>query len=196
MLKLEHNGITIRNSVEEGDSFLNLTDMWKACGSDPSKKPTFWLRDAGKDFVEFIAETQGLSVDQLLRKQPGNPRTGDGGSTLAHWQIGLAYAKYLSHEFHAKCNTIVREYIEGRRVTEQQAKELEQFVRTLPANRPKQWDWDIADIFSDLYGKKPTRRRYPPWMRMIIKKLTDARIPKVINDETRRLAQQTGARWE
>lgn len=39
---------------------------------------------------------------------------GKGGGTYAHWQLGLAYAKYLSPEFHICCNTVVRERMEGK----------------------------------------------------------------------------------
>lgn len=38
---------------------------------------------------------------------------GKGGATFAHWQIGLAYAKYLSPEFHMWCNEVVRERMEA-----------------------------------------------------------------------------------
>ena len=34
----------------------------------------------------------------------------------AHWQIGIAYAKYLSPEFHVWCNTVVRDRMEGKLV--------------------------------------------------------------------------------
>ena len=33
---------------------------------------------------------------------------GNGGGTWAHWQLALAYAKYLSPEFHTWCNDVVR----------------------------------------------------------------------------------------
>ena len=38
---------------------------------------------------------------------------GRSGATFAHWQIALAYAKYLSPEFHMWCNEVVREKMEG-----------------------------------------------------------------------------------
>src|SRR5262249_49670413 len=36
----------------------------------------------------------------------------DLGTTWAHWQIALAYAKYLSHEFHRFVNEAFREWAE------------------------------------------------------------------------------------
>ena len=37
---------------------------------------------------------------------------GNGGSTWAHWQLALAYARYLSPAFHAWCNAVVRNAVE------------------------------------------------------------------------------------
>lgn len=40
-------------------------------------------------------------------------RGGRAPGTWAHWQIALAYAKYLSPEFHIWCNTVVRDRMNG-----------------------------------------------------------------------------------
>lgn len=88
---------------------LNLTDMWRAAGSDASKRPVEWLRSkAARAFIEHL----GVMVGNSHLFKVGAGRT---GSTSAHWQIGLAYAKYLSPEFHMWCNTVVRERMEGQR---------------------------------------------------------------------------------
>ena len=103
--------------IHQRDEMLSLTDMWKAAGSDPSRTPYEWLRSGdGERFVEFLASTLGVT-------EPGKNRFGlvhvtKGGSTrggtLAHWQVGLAFAKHLSPEFHMWCNTVVRERMMGR----------------------------------------------------------------------------------
>lgn len=103
---LAFNGVEIR---DRGD-MLSLTDMWRASGSISHQKPADWLRDLGtKTFVEFVADRQKVLPEHLFQTSKG--RT---GATFAHWQIGLAYAKYLSPEFHMWCNTVVRERMEGR----------------------------------------------------------------------------------
>ncbi|SBW12709.1 conserved hypothetical protein [uncultured Alphaproteobacteria bacterium] len=108
---LVYNGAAIRAVGER----LNLTDMWKAAGADPSRRPVEWLRSAEAiRFVEFLAETTGEKVGDSHLFQVAKGRT---GSTTAHWQIGLAYAKYLSPDFHMWCNTVVREKMEGRSVS-------------------------------------------------------------------------------
>lgn len=107
-LKLVYNGTPIHDRGE----MLCLTDMWRAAGSDPSKRPANW-RDLPntREFGEFIIATLmvGKSYDELFEVVRGGPDP----ATWAHWQIAMAYAKYLSPEFHAWCNEVVRAHMEG-----------------------------------------------------------------------------------
>jgi len=102
---LTFNGSVIRDRSDK----LNLTDMWRAAGGDESRRPANWARKEGADFIAHMAD--------ILNVPNGHIQTTRGGrdpATWAHWQIGLAYAKYLSPEFHAWCNTVVRERMEGK----------------------------------------------------------------------------------
>lgn len=100
------NGIVIHDKSEK----LSLTDMWKAAGGDLARQPSEWLRSSdAKRFIEFLSDTQNLGNSQVIKIQRGK-----GGGTWAHWQIALAYAKYLSPEFHMWCNQVVRAHMEGR----------------------------------------------------------------------------------
>lgn len=83
-----------------------LTDMWKADGSNRHRKPYEWARYEGAEFIEKLQEKAGGARLLEVRK-------GRGGGTWAHWQIAMAYAQYLSPEFHAWCNAVVRSYMEG-----------------------------------------------------------------------------------
>jgi hypothetical protein len=89
------------------DEKVNLTDMWKAAGADPNKRPAEWLRR--ESTVEFSAalETMGLA-HTLTDVEPGNPRTGKPPTSWAHWHLALAYARYLSPTFHVWCNDVIR----------------------------------------------------------------------------------------
>lgn len=102
-------GLTFRGSVIQIDGeMLSLTDMWRAAGADASKRPVEWLRSkAAGDFIEHLELMVGNS--HLLHVESGR-----GGSTMAHWHIGLAYAKYLSPAFHVWCNEVVRAHMDGR----------------------------------------------------------------------------------
>lgn len=101
---LEYNGAAIRID----DDKLNLTDMWRAAGSPENREPYNWARKEGTAFIEAVSLNLNLPDSQVLTSTRGK-----NGGTTAHWQIGLAYAKYLSPEFHMWCNTVVRERMEG-----------------------------------------------------------------------------------
>jgi hypothetical protein len=104
------NTLAFRGAViRDRNEFLCLTDMWKAAGSPEHKNPAQWRRHPGT--AEFIDHVGDIVCQQhnIWRGEPG--RT---GGTWAHWQIGLAYAKHLSPEFHVWCNEVVRAHMEGR----------------------------------------------------------------------------------
>jgi hypothetical protein len=105
---LVYSGMRIRNR----DEMLCLTDMWRAAGGDdPSKRPAEWLRQEGpQEFIRYIADDLDMGITHIAFAEKGG-REG-GGATWAHWQVGLAYAKYLSPEFHAWCNEVVRSHME------------------------------------------------------------------------------------
>lgn len=108
MNSLVFDGKQIRTDSE----FLNLTDMWKSAGSDPSKRPALWMQtEQARDFAEFVAENLNVAngYNELFRIVRG----GKSPATWAHWQVGLAYAKYLSPAFHAWANQAVRDYMSG-----------------------------------------------------------------------------------
>lgn len=99
-------------AINRRDEMLSLTDMWKAAGSPERQRPADWKNDASNvAFLNHVAMISNTAPDGIWNGQRGN-----GGSTFAHWQVGLAYAKYLSPEFHVWCNTVVRERMEGRPV--------------------------------------------------------------------------------
>lgn len=101
---LVYNGaeIAVKNEM------LSLTDMWKASGAPANREPYNWARKEGGAFIAAVAIAHNLSDRQVMTKKRGK-----GGATLAHWQVGMAYAKYLNHDFHMWCNEVVRERMEG-----------------------------------------------------------------------------------
>jgi hypothetical protein len=102
--RFSFNNVVLR---DEGE-FLCLTDMWRAAGAADAKRPSDWLALPGtRDFAEYLnAEKSGID---LVRTQRGGTDPG----TWAHWQLGMAYAKYLSPAFHAWCNEVVRKVMRG-----------------------------------------------------------------------------------
>ncbi|MEC5289377.1 MULTISPECIES: KilA-N domain-containing protein [unclassified Aurantimonas] len=101
---LIYNGEIIHAKAET----LSLTDMWKAAGSPANRDPGQWQRlSQAAEFIEHVSVIMGIPHDNLVTAKKR-------GGTWANWQIGLAYAKYLSPEFHMWCNTVVRAVMEGR----------------------------------------------------------------------------------
>lgn len=103
--RLNYNGHVI---TDKGD-MLSLTDMWKAAGEPEGKRPANWARKEGEPFIEAVGMSLNVPHGHIMKTQRGK-----GGATLAHWQVGLAYAKYLDHGFHMWCNTQVRAVMEGK----------------------------------------------------------------------------------
>ena len=135
--KLVFNGVTIHDR----DEMLSLTDMWRAQGGDKSRQPSEWLDSAdGKRFCETAVEflnplknikpgDSGFEENQLVITKRGGKAPG----TWAHWQIALAYAKYLSPEFHMQCNVVIRSYMEGRPARSPMQQALANHGASLPA---------------------------------------------------------------
>lgn len=55
----------------------------------------------GRDFIDFVATNLKADAGHIYRTQRGK-----GGGTFAHWQIALAYAKYLSPALHMQVNEV------------------------------------------------------------------------------------------
>lgn len=91
------------NKITVTDGMLNLTSLWKACGRNQNRKPAEFLRWEGSQrLIDAVDEKLGkVGISQLI-----NITKGRYGGTFAHPIIGLAYAKYLSPEFHIWCNEI------------------------------------------------------------------------------------------
>ena len=83
--------------IQFGDELVNLTNMWKACGSKKSQRPYEWLAlpETNRFLESLDNEFKGQKI-RLLKTVKGRY-----GGTYGHYQIALAYAKYLSPTFHA-----------------------------------------------------------------------------------------------
>lgn len=165
---LSYDGAAIRDDGE----MLCLTDMWKAHGSDPAKRPANWLqRDSSQEFIAFVAESKEVQIPHLLRKQGGNPRTGEGGAMWAHWQIAFAYAKWISPAFHAWCNEAARERMRGRTVVQDR---IRLYLVASPTEYRRLWEDEVIEALARLYriARDPSKG-FPVWLCGIAGKLYD-----------------------
>jgi hypothetical protein len=100
------------SAIQVEGEMLSLTDMHKAQGGDPARQPANWLASAdARRFIETLSDLNpGISGNDIVRSVRGGRQPG----TWAHWQIAMAYAKYLSPAFHLWVNEVVRAHMEGR----------------------------------------------------------------------------------
>ena len=103
MLKI--NGMKVSRNAE---GLHSLTDMWRAAGGFDHQSPSKWKDlSHSRKFIDHIA----LRLN-ILKKDIIKGKRGKNQQTFAHWQIALAYAKYLSPEIHAYVNEAFREWYE------------------------------------------------------------------------------------
>lgn len=116
--------ITVANKVIrcDGAGLVSLTDLYSAASavgmSSGKLDPREWARSPraktsgttgkasisggpGWDFIATVAGTLNVDAAHILKATRGK-----GGGTYAHWQIALAYAKYLSPELHMQVNEV------------------------------------------------------------------------------------------
>ena len=94
------------------DGLVSLTDLYKvaaAQGQTHGKSdPRDWQRRDGEDFIAFVADQLNVARGHIYATKRGG-----GGGTFAHWQIALAYAKYLSPALHMQVNDVYARYKTG-----------------------------------------------------------------------------------
>jgi hypothetical protein len=101
-ISMDFNGQQIRSK----DGLICLTDLWKASGKPKGKlDPRLWKKYTGEQFIDSVAKKLNVSTQNIYKTKRGR-----GGGTYAHWQIALAYAKYLSHELHMHVNEVYMRY--------------------------------------------------------------------------------------
>ena len=110
---LTFNGHEIR---PDANGNLDLTAFWRAAGSPYKKEPGIWKNQkSNKAFIAHILNTHKKGGLPVIVAKAGR----HGGGTVAHPQIALAYAKFISHELHALVNATFFE-----RVREEENPEL------------------------------------------------------------------------
>lgn len=111
------------------EGLVSLTDLFKAAQAagwaNGKLDPRQWARapkatksgtsgrtsqvaGPGQDFIQFVAEQLNVGAAHIYKATKGK-----GGGTFAHWQIALAYAKYLSPELHMQVNEVYARFKTG-----------------------------------------------------------------------------------
>lgn len=82
----------------EGD-YLHATDMWRACGADPSRKPYEWFRQKGTRDLLAAAERQAIGGHPIASPLRSDKGDGRGGNTWLDKRVAIQYACYLDPAF-------------------------------------------------------------------------------------------------
>lgn len=95
-IRTDDAGRVSLNDIYAAAQNVDAADVLKA-----KRDPRRWQKEAGEHFVEFVAENLNVRKSDVLKSKRGK-----GGGTFAHWQIALAYAKYLSPALHMQVNEV------------------------------------------------------------------------------------------
>lgn len=90
--------------------FMSLTDLWRAAGSPPNKRPAEWLRGEGREFVEHVSGMVGTHTALVSTEAGGR----ENGATWGYWEIALGYATDLNPALRRYVYQVFRHFIEGR----------------------------------------------------------------------------------
>lgn len=94
------------------DGLVSLTDLFKAAQAagqaDGKRDPRRWKDEAGQEFIAVVAGALNVPSADIYKATKGK-----GGGTFAHWQIALAYAKYLSPALHMQVNQVYARFKTG-----------------------------------------------------------------------------------
>lgn len=104
---IEYKGTPL-HLAPDAQGFVDLTYLWNAEGRPDNRNPRQWARSkAGTRFIQHIAEKLNVGKNHIMQTARGK-----GGFSKAHWQIALAYAKYLSPQLHELVNEVFKERVE------------------------------------------------------------------------------------
>jgi hypothetical protein len=93
--KVEYNECPI--NIRLKDKWISLTDMWKAQGSPDARRPSDWLvLPTTLELLPVLASELNAEISGIYET-----RKGKGGGTFGIPKLALAYAEYLSPEFHS-----------------------------------------------------------------------------------------------
>lgn len=103
---LKYQGCIITWSQDS--KLVNLNQLWKAAGSPKRRDPKRWLDlDSSELFISALERKLNAKLGDILRVAYGR-----GGETWGHWQIAMAYAKYLDPDLHIQVNEWAKLYWE------------------------------------------------------------------------------------
>lgn len=105
-LKIPFNGNEFFINIAEGN-MVSLNAVYEMADSPDNKDPSQWLRLSSTENSINSMVNDNMGKSHIIKSKRGK-----GGWTLAHWQLALSYAQYLSPKLHFAVNTVFKERLE------------------------------------------------------------------------------------
>jgi hypothetical protein len=102
-IEIPFNGQSFFLEIAEG-KMVSLNRVFEIAGSPKNNDPRQWVRLIS---TKKLMDSMNVEKIHILKS-----RRGEGGGTWAHWQLALAYAKYLSPELHIVINQVFKDRLE------------------------------------------------------------------------------------
>lgn len=130
-LNYQGQKINVKNDL------LCLTDFWKAVGRPKNKSAPQWLRLP--ETIHFMIRLES----KMGHSQPMVEKYDQSG-TFAHWQIALAYAKYLSEDLEMHMSEVYMRYQAGDvtladQIADKASPDAQEWLLKRIAQKVKRW---------------------------------------------------------
>ena len=105
-VSINYNGKDFLLDVAEGN-LIDLNSLYVIVGSPINKDPYQWTKSPiTQQLVKSLLATLNIrNKRSILKAKKGLP-------VESHWQLAVAYAKYLAPEFHLAVNQVFKERLE------------------------------------------------------------------------------------
>lgn len=102
------NDVTFYN--KDGMLFINATEMAKPFGN--SKRPANWLKSLPAiSYMDAVSDATGVASADLQRVTKGGDSNSSQQGTWLQEDVALAFAQWLSPQFHVWCNQKIKELL-------------------------------------------------------------------------------------
>jgi hypothetical protein len=124
-------------NIKVKNDLICLTDFWKAVGRPKNKSAPQWLRLPKT--INFI-----IRLESKIGHSQALVERFDDSETFAHWQLALAYAKYLSADLEMHISEIYMRYQAGDvtladQIADKASPEAQEWLLKRIAQKIKRW---------------------------------------------------------
>jgi len=125
------------HKIKAKNDLLCLTDFWMAVGRPKNKSAPQWLRLP--QTINFI-----IRLESKIGRSQAMVEKYDKSGTFAHWQIAMAYAKYLSADLEMHMSEVYMRYQAGDvtladQIADKASPDAQEWLLKRIAQKVKRW---------------------------------------------------------